>query len=231
VRASLLGEQRRHPDEQAVRHRAGGALGAAACRPPPLLRRQRGPPGACRRLRRCDHGRARPCAATGCLCACAHCGVCPRARHGPDTAPPRTRGGARWGSGSGRRPARRRAPPGRGGGRRPGAAAAAPPPAQKGAGGLRSRYLGAHPLQTAREQVARGQLLQRSGPGDARRTGQPAPAPAGGAARAIARGPATPAPPPRVSPPPTPPAWRAPTGPGGRAPTGPGERWRLTPVC
>jgi len=53
-----LREQRIDHDEEAVRHRDGGAFGAPACRQPPLLSRERGLLGARRCLPRFYQGGA-----------------------------------------------------------------------------------------------------------------------------------------------------------------------------
>src|SRR5260370_41738597 len=55
-----LREQRIGHDEEAVRHRDGGAFGAPACRQPPILSRERGLLGARRCLPRFDQGGAQP---------------------------------------------------------------------------------------------------------------------------------------------------------------------------
>src|SRR5689334_20457057 len=57
---ALLREQRIDHDEEAMRHRDGGAFGAPACRQPPILSREIGLLGARRCLPRFHQGGAQP---------------------------------------------------------------------------------------------------------------------------------------------------------------------------
>src|SRR5258708_38754627 len=89
VISGRLREQRIDHDEEAVRHRDGGAFGAPACRQPPILSREIGLLGARRCLPRFYQGGAQP----GTAVARAPTAAVVRAFHVASTQswPPRTR--------------------------------------------------------------------------------------------------------------------------------------------